>query len=364
LGSGGDRYRCPSMTARRAQDTSRRPAVRCANARSLRKLVCAAAIVLAAALLGGCGGGRSARTSALPRRTGGSSVARRRPAQRPNIVFVLTDDLAWNLVRYMPHVVRMQHEGETFSNYFVTDSLCCPSRASILTGRFPHDTRVFDNSPPEGGYEDFHQRGEERQTFALALQRAGYRTALMGKYLNGYKPAATEGGRRPYVPPGWNEWDVAGNGYPEYGYRMNSDGRVRTYGYSAREYLTDVLARKGLGFIDRSAAARRPFLLEIATFAPHAPFTPAPPDAGAFPGLLAPRTPAFNTVGTAEPAWLSSFDGRGNYSLGVKEQIIFPEIQYDQIDQIRGMDITISTSARDDKHGRALLEAFNFPFRK
>ena len=59
-----------------------------------------------------------------------------------------------------------------------------------------------------------------------------------------------------------------------------------------------------------------------------------------------------------------SFDGRGNYSLGVKEQIIFPEIQYDQIDQIRGMDITISTSARDDKQGRALLEAFNFPFRK
>src|SRR5499427_7067333 len=59
-----------------------------------------------------------------------------------------------------------------------------------------------------------------------------------------------------------------------------------------------------------------------------------------------------------------SFDGRGNFSLGIKEQIIFPEIQYDQIDQIRGMDITISTSARDDRHGRALLEAFNFPFRK
>jgi len=59
-----------------------------------------------------------------------------------------------------------------------------------------------------------------------------------------------------------------------------------------------------------------------------------------------------------------SFDGRGNYSLGVKEQIIFPEIQYDQIDQVRGMDITISTTARDDRTGRALLEAFNFPFRK
>jgi large subunit ribosomal protein L5 len=59
-----------------------------------------------------------------------------------------------------------------------------------------------------------------------------------------------------------------------------------------------------------------------------------------------------------------AFDGRGNYSLGVKEQIIFPEIQYDQIDQIRGMDITITTTATDNKQGRALLEAFNFPFRK
>jgi large subunit ribosomal protein L5 len=59
-----------------------------------------------------------------------------------------------------------------------------------------------------------------------------------------------------------------------------------------------------------------------------------------------------------------SFDGRGNYSFGVNEQIIFPEIAYDQVDAIRGMDITITTTARDDREGRALLESFNFPFRK
>jgi large subunit ribosomal protein L5 len=59
-----------------------------------------------------------------------------------------------------------------------------------------------------------------------------------------------------------------------------------------------------------------------------------------------------------------SFDGRGNFSLGIKEQIIFPEIQYDQIDQLRGMDITITTTAKDNKQGKALLDAFNFPFRK
>ena len=58
-----------------------------------------------------------------------------------------------------------------------------------------------------------------------------------------------------------------------------------------------------------------------------------------------------------------SFDGRGNYTMGVKEQIIFPEIDYDKIDALRGMDITITTSATTDEAGRALLTAFNFPFR-
>jgi large subunit ribosomal protein L5 len=58
-----------------------------------------------------------------------------------------------------------------------------------------------------------------------------------------------------------------------------------------------------------------------------------------------------------------SFDGRGNFSMGVKEQIIFPEVNYDQVDAIRGLDITITTNARNDAAGRALLEAFNFPLR-
>ena len=59
-----------------------------------------------------------------------------------------------------------------------------------------------------------------------------------------------------------------------------------------------------------------------------------------------------------------SFDGRGNYSMGVREQIIFPEIEYDKIDKIRGLDITITTSAKDNEEGLALLSAFEFPFKK
>ena len=59
-----------------------------------------------------------------------------------------------------------------------------------------------------------------------------------------------------------------------------------------------------------------------------------------------------------------SMDGRGNYSMGIQEQIVFAEIDYDRIDVLRGMDITITTSARNDEQGKALLEAFNFPFKK
>ena len=59
-----------------------------------------------------------------------------------------------------------------------------------------------------------------------------------------------------------------------------------------------------------------------------------------------------------------SFDGRGNYSMGVREQIIFPEIDYDKVDRVRGLDITITTTAKNDEEGQALLAAFNFPFRK
>ena len=59
-----------------------------------------------------------------------------------------------------------------------------------------------------------------------------------------------------------------------------------------------------------------------------------------------------------------SFDGRGNYSMGVKEQIIFPEIDYDKVDKVRGLDITITTTAETDDEGRALLHAFNFPLKK
>ena len=217
--------------------------------------------------------------------------------KRPNIVFVLTDDLAWNLVQYMPHVVEMQKRGATFANYFVTDSLCCPSRSSIFTGRFPHDTGIFTNTGNDGGFKEFHRRHHEQSTFATALQAVGYRTAMLGKYLNGYLPAQDP------PEPGWTMWAVAGNGYPEFNYNLNQDGKLVHYGNQPTDYLTDVASGLAVNFIKQSAGA--PFAIEVATFAPHAPYTPAPRDANAFPDLRAPRTAAYNAAADANaPQWL------------------------------------------------------------
>jgi arylsulfatase A-like enzyme len=219
-------------------------------------------------------------------------------AQHPNIVFVLTDDLSLNLLQFMPHVLRMQHEGLSFANYFVTDSLCCPSRSSIFTGSFPHNTGIFKNQGEDGGYLAFVGFGLEQSTFATTLWSAGYRTAMMGKYLNGYQPD------RHAAASGWTAWDVAGNGYPEFRYALNQDGMLVSYGFKPTDYLTDVLSGLATQFIQQSRG--QPFVIEVATFAPHAPYTPAPRDSNAFPGLTVPHTPAYDAApDTAGPRWLS-----------------------------------------------------------
>ncbi|MFD0471338.1 sulfatase [Nonomuraea thailandensis] len=132
------------------------------------------------------------------------------------------------------------------------------------------------------------------------MQQAGYRTGLMGKFLNHY-PGATAGGA--YVPPGWNEWDVPVRKlYEEYGYRLNENGVPRDYGWEEQDYLSDVLARKARDFI---AGADQPFFLHLSPIGPHNPANPAHRHAHAFPLAMAPRTPSFNQEDvSAEPLWL------------------------------------------------------------
>ncbi|HEU5029832.1 MAG TPA: sulfatase [Spirillospora sp.] len=265
--------------------------------------------VLLAALLALAGCGPSGGSGHPPNGKGGRTTAGPGPkGARPNIVYVLTDDLSWDLVDYMPHVKELQKRGLTFSNYFVADTLCCPSRATILTGMYPHNTGVLSNDPPTGGFQVFNNRGDEKVTFATALQQAGYSTALMGKYLNGYETTKKQGSSRTYVPPGWSEWQVTGLGYANYNYDLNSNGSLVHHGRKPGDYLNTVLQAKGVDFIRRSAQAGKPFMLEMSTFTPHEPATAAPQDAHAFAGARAPRTPGFNEADIRDkPGWLRKY---------------------------------------------------------
>lgn len=218
--------------------------------------------------------------------------------QRPNIVYVLTDDLTADLLPYMPTVRALQRRGVTFSNFIVSDSLCCPARATLLSGRYPHSTKVRTNVRPTGGWHVFHDRGLERSTYATDLHNRGYRTAMLGKYLNEYQPSSG------YVPPGWDLWAVSGKGYHNFDYNLNVNGRLLQYGRRSRDYLTDVMARRSVQFIRRSVRDRRPFFVELSTFAPHGPAVPAPRDRRKFPGLRAPRTGAWDKTIENGPSWL------------------------------------------------------------
>jgi N-acetylglucosamine-6-sulfatase len=232
---------------------------------------------------------------------------------KPNIVFILADDLSWNLVnrRFAPHIVALQKRGETFTNYFVADSLCCPSRSTIFTGMFPHDTHVFTNLGSDGGYQKFQSEGLAAKTFAVALRRRSYATSMLGKYLNGYGDPGMQPGTAP-VAPGWSDWHVSNSsGYAEFNYLLNDNGKVHLYGGPTGgcgvrgrpdNYGVDVIGEDALSFIKRSR--RKSFMVELATFAPHQPFTPAPRDACDFPGLRTPRDPSFDTNNIDPPKWL------------------------------------------------------------
>jgi N-acetylglucosamine-6-sulfatase len=218
----------------------------------------------------------------------------------PNIVFILADDFSMDLISQkvfadsMPNLMKMKAEGTTFANYFVTDSLCCPSRSSIFTGKLPHNTGVFRNVGPDGGAGAFVSHGNEPHTFAVALQGAGYQTAMLGKYLNGYRPE-TNG-----IPQGWSEWDVGGElGYREFNYTLNENGQVRTH----PEYLTDEVSALGQAFIRRVASG--PFFIELATYAPHAPYVPPTRYLKAFSTLTYDKALPFGArPDAAAPEWL------------------------------------------------------------
>ena len=228
------------------------------------------------------------------------------PATKRNILFILTDDLDLGEIAQMPNLQSMLvQQGVSFSNYFASVSLCCPSRATTLRGQYSHNTGVETNGGLNGGFETAHRLGIENSTIATWLHATGYRTALVGKYLNGYPNTVAE----TYVPPGWDLFASAatGNPYSQFNYTLNVNGKLVKYGSAPSDYGTDVYVQKTQDFITQSAAAHKPFFAYLAVYAPHQPATPAPRDASKFPGATAPRTPAYNAADvTGKPAFIQN----------------------------------------------------------
>jgi N-acetylglucosamine-6-sulfatase len=246
-----------------------------------------------------------------------------RQSGSPNIVLILTDDLDLQLetVSTMPYLQELvAGQGLTLSNFFVNASICCPSRASLLRGQHVHNHGVYINGPPpDGGFEVFRDLGLENDTIATRLQDAGYRTVLLGKYLNRYPFGSPDN----YIPPGWDEWYAPSPtrpGYDQFNYTLNDNGTLVPYGAAPEDYLQDVLTVKALDFITRTAASGEPFFVFFSAFSPHEPSTPAPRHSHLFTNTQAPRTPSFNELDVSDKP------------LGIQQLPLLTPAEIEQID--------------------------------
>ncbi len=226
------------------------------------------------------------------------------PAFR-NVVMILADDLDWKLFDQIPRLQALKERGMTFTNHTVVDSLCCPSRVTIMRGQYIHNHGVVSNiEATGGGWPTFQRLDADEDCLPVWLNDAGVTTALYGKYLNEY-PTRPDGIR--YVPPGWDEWAVPisrGDSYSGYSYTLNDNGELVRYGTKATDFLGDVLNDKAGNFI---RSTPEPFFLYLSTYTPHKPFATAPRHLSAHAGTVAPRTPAYNSFGENEPTWLRKF---------------------------------------------------------
>ena len=222
---------------------------------------------------------------------------------RPNVVVIETDDQTVSDLASMPRTRALfARDGVSFRQSFVSESQCCPSRATFLTGLYAHNHRVLSTTPPFGGFTAF----DPSETLAVWLRRAGYATALVGKYLNGYGRLVPT-----YVPPGWTEWHglLGPSVYSFFGFAINNNGHTRTY---PGEYETDVLTRLSARFIRTRAHSGRPFFLWTTYVAPHiggprqliaggaSTTVPSPLFSGAFLGRSFPATPAFDEADVSD----------------------------------------------------------------
>jgi N-acetylglucosamine-6-sulfatase len=221
-------------------------------------------------------------------------------AARPNILVLETDDQTLADMSVLPKTrALIGDRGTTFTNSFVSYSLCCPSRSTLYTGQYAHNHGVLSNKLPTGGFT----RLDTSNWLPLWLQAAGYRTMHVGKFLNGYGKDAP-----PTVPPGFEDWNgfVDPSTYSYYGYTVDENGVLRTH---PGVYSTHFITAKANELIAAAAPGSRPFFMSVAWVAPHsgaprdpddppglATPSPAPHYANVFASAPLPRPASFNEV--------------------------------------------------------------------
>lgn len=223
-----------------------------------------------------------------------------------NIVLIVADDLDLVLDGMTPmHNVLdlIGSKGATFSNCFVASPICCPNRASLLTGKYQHNHLTVNNSIAGGCNSEHWQSTQEPYTFAAHLKNeTGYVTFYAGKYLNQY--GQTNVGGAAHVPKGWDWWAGLMGNSKYYDYSLSINGTEKQYGNQPGDYLTDVISELALDFIKARGSGIEPFLMMLAPPAPHAPFTPAVRHKDTYEDLKAKRTPNFNSFNQSDKHWL------------------------------------------------------------
>uniref|UniRef100_A0A3P9AP14 N-acetylglucosamine-6-sulfatase n=1 Tax=Esox lucius TaxID=8010 RepID=A0A3P9AP14_ESOLU len=221
-----------------------------------------------------------------------------------NIVLILADDQDVYLGGMTPMKktqALIGDAGATFSNAFTATPLCCPSRSSILTGRYPHNHAVRNNSLDGNCSSPLWQKGQEATAFPVYLSKQQYQTFYAGKYLNQYGKKETGGVG--YVPPGWDQWHALVGNSQYYNYTLSVNGKEEKHGDSyQKDYLTDLILNRSLHFLD-SRSPQRPFFIMLSPPAPHSPWIAAPQYEKTFPDVKAPRDGSFDKPGK-DKHWL------------------------------------------------------------